>query len=327
MFKKMVPIVTCIIIVCFAVLAKRFYGESARYSAENPTALIIHADGTYSAALRAIIQKTGVSYDGTLEDLVKKTQRSQIDGGWLRPVGKERWELPFDKNVDVAWYIKQFSKMGFIDGIMPCKQEYTYALILGATIQGMRARFAYLLYLIMEHGLKVKHIIFLVGQRPRDVKQEADEILFNQENSEIPFNTAWMPRDQLPATETELAHLIIAQSDIPADIRECISVVDTPMVVKNDGTTTRPTTEDTIISWLATNPELASILCISSQPHTIRQWCVVRRVLPAEWPVECVGRAMRDPDINVYVLLDTLARTLWEILKSPVTTVERVSIA
>jgi hypothetical protein len=289
--------------------------KKAEPEAVNVEQLLVMPDGFVSARVLEILRTYGIETDGTLADAVLKTQRSQTDGGMLRPQGLERWELASIGESKRAWYIEQFKKLFFIDGIKATKNHYTYALIFGATIQGMRERLIYLLSMLTHEGIIVDHIVFLVGQRARDEKRESEEVLFT-EDPRLPFSTDWVKPVTLPKTETDLARLIIAQSDIPAEIKERIIIIDAPMIQKLDGTYTRPTTDSTVQVWLETNPEPGSTVCISSQPHVIRQWYVARRLLPPEWPLECVGPAIDQADIRLSDLFDTLARTLWEVQRA-----------
>jgi hypothetical protein len=281
----------------------------------NIEQLLIAPDGFVSVRMLEILRTYGIETDGTLADVVAKTQRSQTEGGMLRPQGLERWEVASMESSNREWYVAQFKKLFFIDEIKATKKHYTYALIFGATIQGMRERLIYLLSMLTHEGIIVDHIVFLVGQRARDEKRESEEVLFTAD-PRLPFIKDWVKPETLPKTETDLARLIVAQSDIPAQIKERIVIVDAPMIQKPDGTYTRPNTDATVSAWLETNPTPGSTVCISSQPYVVRQWYVARRLLPQEWPLECVGPAMDSDDICLSDLFDTLARTLWEVQRA-----------
>jgi hypothetical protein len=276
--------------------------------------LIIKKDGSYSNALREIIKKYGLSTDETLTDLVEKTQKSQADGGWIRQPGKERWEIEKMDVGNATWHFECFTGLGLIDEVKPLKKQYRYALVFGATVQGMRLRFAYLLELIETQGIEVETIVFLVGKRKRSDAVEGADILYTQEHSILPFSDQWQRPDMLPETETDLARLIIEQTALPDSIKNNIIVIDAPCHVHADGTITRPNTEDTVHAWLSQNPTAGTILCISNQPHIDRQLFVIQKLLP-EWNIECVGPAVKSNDFNIAILFDSLARSLWELDK------------
>jgi hypothetical protein len=298
-----------IILICIAA-----YVLSSAATNTQREYLIIQKDGSYSASLLRIMQETGILADGTLTDLIEKTQKKQPDGGWVRDQGKERWEIAEMSVSDRSLFFDCFLKLGLLDEVKPTRKKYKYAIIFGATAQGMRLRFAYLLNLMKEGHIDVEQIIFLVGQRLRNGTIETVDILFNQEYSLLPFSPNWIKPEKLPETETEIAQLIVEQTDLPSSIRNTISFVHAPARIQEDGTFLRPNTDDTVRAWLEQNPEKGTILCISSQPYVDRQLFVAKRLLP-DWDIECAGPAIKNDDFNIAVILDSLARTVWEIGK------------
>lgn len=310
---KIFSIVSIVAIASFVGL--RFHTVDCVVQEDHFRSVLLAPNGIeVSDAVKELLQKSQIVTNYTLDDVIEKTQRSQEEGGWLRPHGKEVWELPLLKTEAHAWYCKQFQNIGFLEEIRPIQKRYTYALVFGATIQGMRSRFAYFLKLL-QSGIEVDQIVFLVGKRPRDEKKESIEVLFTPD-SNLPFKKGYEPDDKIPATETELALLLIAQTDMPREIYEKIVVVDAPMIQKADGTLVRPNTESTVRAWLDTAPCKGSALCISSQPYVARQYYATARLLPKDWNIHCVGFGIEDDEkANISILLDTLARTLWELKK------------
>ena len=49
---------------------------------------ILDAHNSPSAPLLQLLKITNIQHNGTLEDIVQATQKA-----WLRPAGKERWEM------------------------------------------------------------------------------------------------------------------------------------------------------------------------------------------------------------------------------------------
>ena len=72
-------------------------------------------------------------------DLIQETQRS-----WLRPKGKERWQmvsLPKDKQKEVITWAYQ---VGLYSAWQPVENRYDKAVVLGATTGHMKKRLLYL---------------------------------------------------------------------------------------------------------------------------------------------------------------------------------------
>jgi hypothetical protein len=85
-------------------------------------------------------------------------------------------------------------------------------------------------------------------------------------------------------------------------------VVDAPR-----GEKARPNTADTYYSWLATKPTAGSVVAFSNQPFVPYQQLVGEGILPNDFYLETVGVAAPS-DIRVSILLDNLARTLFQLL-------------
>ncbi len=308
-------LILCLLIVVIALTYSFKTPSGKELPLESPMNFALYEDNHPTLHLQEIIEKTHIHTDGTLGDLIAQTQKSQKEGGWMRTQGTERWDLLMSDASDSEWYIDTFRQMGFIEEIKPLSTTYTYGVIFGATIQGMRERLSYLIDLITHRDIHVDTIVFLVGQRPRDEKRENIHVLFEERIPNIPLRKEWQRPNVLPQTETDLAYLIVDQVELPLDIKNRIIIVDTPMVQKSDGTMTRPTTDDTVRAWMDQHPKKGSVLCISSQPHVHRQGYVARRLLPPGWDIECVGSAASLKELTPSLLLDALARSLFELSK------------
>ena len=110
----------------------------------------------------------------------------------------------------------------------------------------------------------------------------------------------------------EAAKLIVDQTSLPDEnIRSQISFIDTPMQPTNNGKLRRPNTQDTILAWLKTEPQIKTVLSLSSNPYCGYQHAVITQLLPKAWNIETIGKAPeRNETIEIY--FDTLARALYQ---------------
>ncbi|HEY2809806.1 MAG TPA: hypothetical protein VGJ00_00215 [Rhabdochlamydiaceae bacterium] len=221
-------------------------------------------------------------------DIVNETQKQ-----WLRPSGKERWEmaeLPMEKRkLVVQWAEKQ----GLLADRKPLMNTYDTALLFGAATPSMQKRLKYLKTL-WEEGVRFKHIVWLTGDRPLDKRVDA----FTERCS----------------NESQAARVIWEEVELPAEMRELpIVFVEAPQ--KKVGLSLqRPSTLDTILTWLKTGPTPCKCLFISSQPYCCYQYAIVKSSLPEMFGFDVVGPRM-DPDrhsASAAVILDTLARWIYQ---------------
>ncbi len=245
--------------------------------------------GFKKADLEQVLKLTGVTYDGTLQDLVKATQK-----GWLRPAGKERWEIeeqPHEKKR--AELLPLFKNMGLVDGWEVKEPSYDYILFMGATVFRMAFRME-TLHEVLTKLTSYKDIVFLSGCR-----------YLTDNEKEFLAKRGW---DSLAITEAGIYPRMFEEFQIPMNKVVCIDSAETK---KADGTMYRPTTADTVKDWLKTNPLAGSALVISSQPFCHYQKVVTESLLPTTFRVQAVGvKAPEDTTVAVY--LDTVARTLYQ---------------
>lgn len=262
-----------------------------------------------SKALNELLEKTGIVHDGSFDSIVAATQKTQAEGGWLRVPGTERWDCP-NKDIEEN-LLESINELGVLNEIKPSKTKYKYAVILGATAVGMRTRLAYLKKL-HENGVVFDNLVFLVGERPRSLAVESDEVLLDAQNGIIDFDEKWSFSGIFPQTETEIARLVYEQSELSAAFRSIpVTFIDTPMQKTTQGSLRRPTTEDTIYEWQRSGSTPGTVLAISSQPHVYRQRLIICSIMPEEFFIECVGPSVDYEDLNASVLLDSLARDLY----------------
>ena len=245
--------------------------------------------GFKKADLEQVLKLTGVTYDGTLQDLVKVTQK-----GWLRPAGKERWEIedqPHEKQR--AELLPLFKNMGLVDAYEVTESSYDHILFMGATVFRMALRME-TLHEVIAKLTSYKDIIFLSGCR-----------YLTDNEKEFLVKRGWNP---LATTEAGIYPRMFEEFQIPMNKVVCIDSLETK---KADGTMYRPTTADTVKDWLKMNPTPGTALVISSQPFCHYQKVVTESLLPATFTVKAVGvKAPEDTTVAVY--LDTLARTLYQ---------------
>src|SRR5262245_1011831 len=87
-----------------------------------------------------LLALTNITHDGTLNSIVKATQKSQAEGGWLRKAGVERWQmedLPHFKEHEQT-IITCFKKLSMLHDIIPSKRHYKYCFWFGGTADRVR---------------------------------------------------------------------------------------------------------------------------------------------------------------------------------------------
>ena len=246
--------------------------------------------GLSSAPFAQLTQLLGLSYDGSLKDLVAQTQAS-----WLRKPGVERWESEekLQNSKKEAYGI--FSELGLVHELKPKKKHYKYAVLFGAALFRVKARLSYLAQL-WDAGVRFDTLILLAGQR--DLRDDEKKVLLKEYNrSDITLEPAMMQ-----AVYDGLNHAGL--KSVP------LVLVDGPRAIVN-GKPWRATTATTVTAWMEQNPEVGDCLLISSQPFCNYQEVVAKTVLPATFNVETVGSACSE-STPVEEYLDTIARTLYQ---------------
>jgi hypothetical protein len=236
------------------------------------------------SALQELFSELGIDEN---QDLVAQTQEH-----WLRKPTQERWEvedLPQNQRLFVLdWAIRN----GLFDSWAPSQTHYDQAVILGGTTFRMHHRLAFLRDL-WKQGVRFEQIVFLTGDRPLDPRVDR--------------------YSEVCASESDAAQLIWQEADLPLAMREMpIRWIAVPM--KNEGgLSKRPTTEDTILAWVArSRPNHA--LFVSNQPYCGYQSAVIKNILPDGFSFELVGEGVEEGDArlsNARVILDTIARWLY----------------
>lgn len=221
-------------------------------------------------------------------DIIAETQKR-----WLRRPNQERWQIaelsPDQKLFVLNWATNQTLFAPW----KPASAEYDKALILGATTSHMQMRLDYL-KLLWEEGTRFNQIVWLTGDRPLD--PQADGLI------------------DLCRNESEAAHILWEQADLPEEMRSLpVVFVAVPMKIEN-GIPKRPNTEDTLVAWLKIAPEPCKALFVSDQPFCGYQFSVVKATLPQDFLFDLVGPGV-DPNSHpaaAAITLDSIARWIYQ---------------
>jgi hypothetical protein len=244
------------------------------------TALILLVSSIFADPLLDLLTLMNVPHNGTHESIVAETQAR-----WIRPAGKERWEIPDlpEKKEKIIEYADQ---LGFIRERLPSKQRYNYGIVMGATVFRMQKRLHFLIEL-WKKGIRVEKLVFLTGERPLDPLVES--------------------LTDVCKTESQAAHYIWEHAEVPLKMRALpITFIDVPMKGS-----VRPSTGDTVGAWIKTGPAPGSCLLISNQPYCLYQDAAARKLFPQPFDIETVGEEASLKSLNAAVVLDTIARYLY----------------
>jgi hypothetical protein len=221
---------------------------------------------------------------------------------FLRPRTRERhtiepspYESYFESIIPLA------RRLGMVDPIVPPAGTYDYLLLMGQSVPMMRSQLEFARRLERNGHVRFKKIISLTGQRPLCVGLDDSDPLF------------------LTCKEESEASQRLVENYFSDRLNSCL-FVDSPM--HRDGS--RPTTRDTVVRWLQSNPPIGSILMLSNNPFILYQFEVLcGELVAAEWfsrggtVTPCGNSVTLDyvGDNRIAVLLDNFARTLYTELR------------
>ena len=256
---------------CVSLFSQEHFAQSVLTEQHAPT-----------SSLYLLLESLGVTTGGDLQSIVESTQNH-----WLQK-GKERWEfVPLEEDKKEL-LLPIFKELRMVDTVNASCNTYDYALIYGATYFSVLKRIKHLIAQF-HRGVRFKQVILLTGQRD-----------LNPNENQFPVQT-----------ETEMMLALWETTPMPESMRSLpYLLIDTPKQKKN-GLWMRPTTKDTLIEWLKTNPVPGTCLFVSNQPYSGYQESVARSVLPATFSIETIG-VSADPKLPVAIYLDNLARWLYE---------------
>ncbi len=235
--------------------------------------------------LKELLRVMEVAHDGSPKSIVEETQKA-----WVRPAGKERWEVKDSLTpIQRKAVIDYCTKAGFFDEIRPLYLDYDYAVVLGAAISRMEKRIGYL-EKMSNSGVRFKKVILLSGARPLDpsaesipkgCKTEGDAMAYLWKANELSKKVAW-------------EHFIC------------------PMKTTAEGKVRRPGTRDTFSLWLSRAPAPGRCFIVSNQPYCLFHRLVAKNMMPKEFTSEIICSAAEANSQNAQVMLDTIARCLYE---------------
>lgn len=232
------------------------------------------------AAVSGILKELAIAHENSLEGINAACQKNL-----LRKPGAERWQIESGFEEKREQLMPYFKELGMCSEIKPSADlaAYDYIVFLGATTERTYDRIAYIADALKKLPAGSQPlIVLLTGMRPLDPSHED------------------MSYGSTESAMMEGVYKTLGLADIP------YVVISAPMKGA-----ARPTTDDTVHAWLATNPKPGRCLVVSSQPFVQRQADVLRALLPAGFTVEAIGQAAKD-DYTAAVYLDELARTVYQ---------------
>jgi hypothetical protein len=237
---------------------------------------------------------------------------------WLRKPGQERQEIKmFERQVQMKQIEAVLKKIGMIDRVNPTITHFDYAIVFGARVYRMRSRMQNIHELISTNKFMPKQIVILTGDRPLNPEYESKALLLDTSY----IRSDWKLTGALPTTETEAARFIWDQLKKPDSVKNIpIVFVSTSMFEKN-GKLARPTTVDTVESWLKLSPKPGSVVAFSNNPYILYQNETIKPTLiKAGWfkqggTLQTVGDAFSEKEDNLANVLDSVAGYIYSILQ------------
>jgi hypothetical protein len=251
-------------------------------------------NGAPTEQLKRVFTHMGVPV-ATLSEANEFAQKHFIRKG-------ERWDKQEETEINQKVRLQEkllrddLKGLGMIDDIVPTQKAYSYALLMG----GLKERFMQRLDLITElqkQGYTFNTIVLLGGERQ----------LRDEEKEGLPENVN---------TEAQMM-LYLYEHHYEKPIGQQLLVVNAPMIQKEDGTFTRPTTDSTLVHFSEIAPHTGSCLMISNNPYVVRQTKVTQRILDqSRFPTQGAGKAVQQDSDDIVMLMDEFARTLYEEYRS-----------
>jgi hypothetical protein len=251
--------------------------------------------------LKDLLEQMQVSYKPQVRSLVAAMQSQ-----WLRPPGKERWEVAKLNLAQQERFMANVTNLGLVNEIHPTQGYYDYACVLGASVSTIKARFAHLLGL-WNSGVRFGQIVFLSGERPLCPEFETREALLENMPQHLSLRSDATDAP-MPKNETEAMLFYYQNAQLPSEFLALpFQLVTAKKKHLPNTTKRRPNTSDTVLTWLQYTPRAGSVLAISNQPHIGYQFAVLRNILPKSFELEVVGPAAHEKT-NPAIYLDAIAR-------------------
>ena len=249
----------------------------------------LHEGGVLTKNTQKIFTLLGESFE-TLAQANSFSQQHLLRTG-------ERWdqqeETPvFQKCIQHKDALMNHLKvLGMVDAVYPAKKQFHYALCMGALAGRVQQRLDFIADL-QDDGYTFDTIVLLGGARPL---RESEKLMV------------------LESIETE-AHMMQYLYDNHARIEKTkLMCVDVPMIQKDDGSTRRPNTDDTLNFFSEMASGDGDCLVVSNNPYLLRQAKVTQRILDQErFPTYGAGTALDDKKVDILIAMDELARAIYE---------------
>lgn len=266
--------------------------------------------------LKKLLSLYGIQAE-TFDEIVEETQKQ-----WIAvrqgTGGIERRDL-IDTAEQTALReetLKIIKELGLLEEKLPTLNHYTYGVCLGAFLEGARNRLA-LLIESWKKGIQFDWLIFLGSDRQlRSGIGENEEwkIVSDQNHAPYLFHQDWDadPLNFKYETESDMLKLIWNQADVPVDMKEHLEGHIVFVEAKGkDGK--RASTLDTFQTWLIQHEPLPGSVIAASSPHISNyQHLVGIRILGPDFPLDTISSKGRLQDIKISVVLDTIAKCLYE---------------
>ena len=149
---------------------------------------LLTEDQKPSKPLLELLDLLDIKHDGSLKDIVEKTQTS-----WLRKADTERWHMK-DTYQHRDKIFSLLDQIGVLNEVIPTKNSYNYLLLHGAAFSRIQKRLAEALKL-WEKGIRFNKLVLLTGERPLDPEVESRDRLLNQDAYAITLDPNWQPPD------------------------------------------------------------------------------------------------------------------------------------
>lgn len=249
-----------------------------------------------------------------------KTANAICQNCFLRPAGKERWEIEDCYAPIRAQLMPYFAHLRMTQAVYPERTEYDVILINGSTVPVMRIYLGFLQELWTQFGVRAKKIVLLTGQRKLDPVQDSEALLFDEAQAGVPFRKDWKRPDDDLQYEGDAFRMLWDQMILDDSLHNTeLVLIDAPQVWDaKHNTYKRPSTIDTVNAWLETHPKPGTFLSISGNPFIQYQDATIRIALEKAGlfddgaSLESVGPT-RPGMASTAIYLDNIARWLYTV--------------
>lgn len=257
-------------------------------------------DGTPTPALEGILTLFEVKHDRTLLSIRDATQKEWYQAGKLRAEIVEQHQEKRGEAMPL------FAELGCVHEINAPIKDYLHALVLGGTVTAVRKRLAFFRKQWQE-GVRFQKLFLIGSQRKLIPGKEAESVIFNPENAELPYDAPQKPPSYIPQNEADMMTAVYQQAAnrFPWDMKMTL--------VSSGDVGERPAnTEETLNTWMRMGSMGGKCLVVSSQPFVSFQQLISTKVLGRKHPrIDCIGYEF--PGASVSQILDTIAKVIYEL--------------